>query len=256
LIEAAAVAFFSRLLRKCTRAAQLIENPRLFSLRRCGGSVDIFLEFDHLWFHELRINTVLDIGANTGQFALSIRALLPHARIISFEPLPDCFAELQRRMNGDAHFSALNVGLGDTSGDMNIERNEFSPASSFLPLNASHKAAFTFAQKTQPVAVKIAKLDDLAPSLTLATPYMAKIDVQGFEDRVIRGGEQTLRNADLLVIELSYEALYAGQPLFNVVYAQILKMDFEFRGTLGQLHCPRTGKLLQGDGIFVKIKTS
>ena len=250
------MAFFSRLIRKCARAAQLLENPRLISLRRRGGSVDIYLELDHDWFHELCLKTVLDIGANTGQFALGIRALLPDVRIVSFEPLPDCFAELQRRTQGDARFAAYNLGLGDTNGDVTIERNEFSPASSFLPLSASHKAAFAFAQRTVPVVVKIAKLDDLAGSLALAPPYMVKIDVQGFEDRVIRGGEQTLRKAELLLVEMSYEALYTGQPLFNDVYAQILQMGFEFRGMLSQLHCPLTGKLLQGDGIFVKIKRS
>ena len=231
------------------------ESPRLLRLKRRGGSVDTYLALNQPWIRELGLATVLDIGANTGQYALTAREVFPSARIISFEPLPDCFAELTRRMKSDPNFTALNIGLGDTPGELNIQRNEFSPASSFLPLNDTHKTAFDFARRTQPVAVRVERLDDVAKKLALVSPYLAKLDVQGFEDRVIRGGETTLRGAALLIVEMAYEPLYDGQPLFREVYDQICALGFAYRGALDQLHCPRTGKLLQADGVFMKIKT-
>ena len=232
----------------------MLESPRLLKLRMSGGSgaVDTFLALNQPWIRDLQLNSVLDIGANSGQYALSARAALPHARIISFEPLPDCYTELSRRMKSDPNFTALNVGLGDQPGELQIQRNEFSPASSFLTLNETHKNAFAFAQRTQPITVKVERLDDLARNLALTAPYMAKIDVQGYEDRVLRGGEATLRGATLLIVEMSYEPLYAGQPLFDQILKQVCAMGFVFRGAMDQLHCPKTGKLLQADGVFLR----
>ena len=243
----------SRLLQKLARGAQLLENPRLLRVRWRGGSVSTAVDLDQPWLREFRFATILDIGANTGQFAIAARAVFPMACIVSFEPLADCCEKLKAAMRGDAKFEALNVALGDTPGALNFEHNEFSPASSFLPLNAAHKDAFEFARETTKVTVKVERLDDLAPKLNLAEPFMAKIDVQGYEDRVLHGGEKTLRRAAALLVEMSYEPLYDGQVLFDGIHALIGGMGFTYRGALDLFHCPKTGRVLQENGIFTKM---
>src|SRR5215470_941975 len=79
-----------------------------------------------------RINVVLDVGANTGQFALFLRSLGYRGRIVSFEPLTEAFAALQRNGAGDTNWSLHNLALGDveTTATINISAN--SQASSFL----------------------------------------------------------------------------------------------------------------------------
>src|SRR2546421_123255 len=52
------------------------------------------------WLKKSNIQTVVDIGANEGQFARLAAELFPAARILSFEPLPDVYERLVRSMRG------------------------------------------------------------------------------------------------------------------------------------------------------------
>ena len=107
------MAIFSKFIHKLARAAQMLENPRLLRVRWRGGSgaASTAAELDQPWLREFRFATVLDIGANTGQFAIAARAIFPAARIVSFEPLADCCEKLKRVMHGDSNFAAFNVAL-------------------------------------------------------------------------------------------------------------------------------------------------
>src|SRR6185436_10761859 len=114
---------------RLSRFAYLLAHPRFIGPRLRGGLVSTIQTFDKPWLHELNPKTVLDIGANTGQFAVPINALLPRTHILSFEPLPDCFEQLKRNMAPAAKFTALNYGLGDVRGEFPFERNAFAASS-------------------------------------------------------------------------------------------------------------------------------
>src|SRR5258705_4321349 len=92
-----------------------------------------------LWLRAIGINTILDIGANTGQFAQRIRRVLPDAMIYSFEPLPDCFEQLKGNLASCVNFRAFNFALGDRTGELMFQRNEYSPSSSFLRMADLHR---------------------------------------------------------------------------------------------------------------------
>src|SRR5213083_1910052 len=77
------------------------------------------------WLQQRPIRTVLDIGANTGQFATEIHALLPNARIYSFEPLADSYRQLIAKMKAVPSFVAFNVALGDDNGRADMRRHAF-----------------------------------------------------------------------------------------------------------------------------------
>jgi hypothetical protein len=79
-----------------------------------------------------------------------------------------------------------------------------------------------------------------------------KIDVQGFEDQVIQGGQTTLARARVALVELSVEPLYDNQPLFHEVYERMVALGFRFRGAHNQLFHPQDGRVLQVDGIFTR----
>jgi FkbM family methyltransferase len=202
------------------------------------------------WIKSLEISTVLDVGANTGQFACFIRKLLPDAHIISFEPLSDCFAELQKTFAGAHKFQAFNLALGDQTGEMEVFRNEYTPSSSLLPMNDLHKENFPFAQKEHAEKIKIAKLDDLA--LAIKGNFLVKLDVQGFEDKVICGGKKTIEQATVIIVEMSTSCLYENQPLFGEIYEMLTGMGFQYYGNFDQLLSPINGRVLQMDGIFLR----
>ncbi len=239
--------------RKVCTLARYIGDPRLFILRQRGGLVDEFQTLNQAWFHTFHIATVLDIGANTGQFATTINMVFPKAIIYSFEPLPDCFTQMQQRMGKSRRFVGLNIGLGDKDGEIVFQRNEYTPSSSFLKMASAHKQAFPYTQNKKDVSVKVKRLDDVAKSLTITDPLLIKIDVQGYEDYVLRGGEQTIKRAQLIIIETSFEILYEEQPLFHDIYEKLISWGFTYMGSLHQLSDPNNGHILQQNSLFCKV---
>jgi FkbM family methyltransferase len=194
----------------------------------------------------------LDIGANTGQFTKTILALLPNSKIYSFEPLPDCFKELQQFTDRHSNITVLNVGIGDKSGSLSFEQNAFSPSSSFLKMADAHKQAYVHTQNTKTVEVKIDRLDDITEDFNLGSSLLIKIDVQGYEDKVLQGGMKTIQQAKIVIIETSFVHLYESQPLFDNIYNSFRDWGFSYFGTIDQASDPKTGQILQGDAIFIK----
>ncbi len=193
---------------------------------------------------------ILDIGANDGYSVALFRKIFPTARILSFEPLQDCFQLVQSKINELPPGRAFHCALGDEDGTSTIHRSEFSPSSSLLPMDVLHQTEFPYTSSTREETIRIRRLDSMAQELELNGPFIAKIDVQGFEDRVIRGGEQTLRKASAIVVELSTYSLYKQQASFAGVHSQLEAMGFVFRGTIDQMFSPKDGRILQFDGLF------
>jgi FkbM family methyltransferase len=204
------------------------------------------------WLGKEEIKTVLDIGANTGQFALRIHKILPDVQIYSFEPLSDCFEELKRNMRDIPKFQGFNYALGNGTGKHVIYRNDFSDSSSLLPMEQLHKDAFPYTGNAKEETIEIRRLDDIASSLELTETILIKIDVQGFEDRVIQGGQETIRRAKILIVEMSFEPLYRSQLLFDGIYSMLKAQGFVFKGYEESLRNPKDGHILQCDGIFAR----
>ncbi len=232
-----------------------IAAPRVFWLvafRRThlGG----YLKFSRYrrWFESQKIQTVFDVGAHQGEFASVIRAILPAAQIYSFEPQPDCYEKLAERFHGRDHFRSFCVAVGDRQGKTTFWRSSFSKASSVLPMGELHKTSFPWSDKTTPVEVEMNTLDGLAGDLKLEGGVLLKVDVQGFEDRVLRGATETLKRVDLILVETSLKPLYEGQASFHGIYNLLVNAGFEYAGNLDQLESPKDAAILQADALFVR----
>jgi FkbM family methyltransferase len=207
------------------------------------------------WLKGLGIDTILDIGANTGQFAEYIHAILPDARIYSFEPLKDCFDLLVNNNRGNSKFKAFNVALSDENGIVEFHRSSFSQSSSLLPMGQLHKDNFPFTAGEEIVTVKAARLDDFASEMALGDHILIKLDVQGVEEKVIRGGANTLRRADVVFLETNFQELYEGQPLFKEILDIMYAEGFRYLGNAeGHLLSPVDGSCLEEDSIFVNAR--
>jgi FkbM family methyltransferase len=243
----------STIISKLYKISRAVENPLLFKLKRQGGLPLTFEKLDTAWFRALDIDTVIDIGANVGQFTKTISALLPHANVYAFEPLPSCFVQLEKFAKSTPHVVAFNLGIGASSGLLSFEKNNFSDSSSFLKIAEIHKTAFPFTEKTTTVEVNVSELDVFSNSLDLGRSIFIKIDVQGYEGYVLRGGRETIKKAKLVIVEVSYVTLYESQPLFDEIYRAFCELGFSYRGMLDQLLDPNTGEILQGDAIFLNL---
>lgn len=195
--------------------------------------------------------TILDIGANEGQFAGKILTVFPKAHIHCFEPLKDAFEQLKNNFKENYNITFYNYGLGNENKTVEIFKNEYSPSSSLLKMLDVHKNNFDFAIQTEQETIKIKILDEVLIK-EIETPFLVKIDVQGYEKFVLEGGENIISKADVIIIEISFALLYDRQPLFDDIYLLLKKMDFKYAGSLEQLNSTSNNEILQQDALFIK----
>jgi FkbM family methyltransferase len=198
------------------------------------------------------IKTVLDIGAHGGEFLRRVRPFVPKAVIHCFEPLPGPFARLQEAAARDPRAKAWRLALGDMNGLLAMHENAFTPSSSFLPMTEKHIRAFPGTACWKPTQVSVTTLDDWASSQELETPIFVKMDVQGYEAHVICGGHATIGQAVLVLAEVSFVELYAGQCLFEELHDRLRGLGFRCVGMANLLCDPISGRALQADALFAK----
>lgn len=206
----------------------------------------------HLWLQNFNFKTIIDIGANKGQFASRFRLLFPSAQIYSFEPIPDVFNILCDRFKNDRNFKGFNLALGEIVGTFDFFQNDFSDSSSLLKMNSYHKECFPKTQNELLIKIPVETLDHLASNeLELTSQILVKIDVQGFEKMVILGGIETIKKASVLIVEVSFKELYENQVYFDSIYSLLKDLGFSYMGNYDQMISPKDGSILQADAIFL-----
>jgi len=200
----------------------------------------------------MNIKTVIDVGAHHGESASQFHQLFPCARIYSFEPLRDCFMKLNANMRRVPSFKSFNLALGDAEGKAEIHRSEFSASSSLLKMAGLHKDAFPYSSGEVLETIEVNTLDNMARQLDLEDNILLKIDVQGYEHKVISGARNTLKRTRVIIVETSFAELYEGQPLFSEIYRLLSEHGFVYSGSWGELKSPLNGAPLQQDSIFVR----
>lgn len=199
------------------------------------------------------VNLVLDVGANTGQYSHGLRSGGYRGKIVSFEPLQLAFANLQRRAQRDPLWDAMELALGevDRIATMNIAGNSVS--SSVLAMENRHVDAAPTSSYVGTCEVTMARLDSIAPSILADDARIhLKLDVQGYEFQVLQGAKSSLERITSVETEMSLVPLYQGQALMPAIIGHLQGEGFKLvwleRGFLD----PRTGYMLQADGLFLR----
>ena len=188
---------------------------------------------------QLAIATVIDIGANKGQFAKKMRQQFPHAQILAFEPIPDAYQVLKHW--GDRQSNAVqtfNLALGEKEDILEINSHLlFSASSSLLKTTDLCENLYPMVKEQEKIKIKQSTLDHQIAQLAspLASDLLIKIDVQGYEDRVIRGGMKTLSQAKACILEVSLDGLYQGQCQFRDIFYLLDDLGLHYAGNLDQM---------------------
>jgi len=204
--------------------------------------------------HDFPFSTIIDVGANTGQFASYIREIFPEAMIVCFEPLPEAYRELScwaKKQEGNA--VTFNVAIGEKAGNMNMfYHKKHSPSSSLLSSTAIVESYFPFTKEQVAISVEINTLDGVLRDMwpEIKPEVLVKVDVQGYEDRVLRGGSETLKKAAACILEVSIDYLYEGQANFLDLLQVMNDMGFTFAGILNQV-CGEDGHVIYFDAVFI-----
>lgn len=208
-----------------------------------------------LGLRDSSFQTIVDVGANTGQFAKHISSFFPEAKIYCFEPLPTPFEELSRwakMQNG--RVTAVNLALGDKEGEAEMFYHEHhSPSSSLLATTKLNEKYYPFTKIQSRISVKQATLDMALAELKdeFLPEILIKLDVQGYEDRVISGGEKTFKRASACIVEVCLDTLYEGQAGFVNLLTMLNDLGYQYAGNLEQSY-GKDGHCVFLDALFLR----
>ncbi len=198
------------------------------------------------------LDAILDVGANVGQFAISVRRAGFAGRIVSCEPLSGAFAELARRASDDPSWDVVNAAVGSEVGETEINVSANSYSSSLLPMTDAHlsgapESAYVATERIELTTVPaVVDKFGLKPERTLL-----KIDTQGYEAEVLAGAGELLRDFGALQLEVSFVELYEGQQLAEESVQLLRDHGFRLQSIEPGFSDP-TGRLLQCDVLVVR----
>ncbi len=203
--------------------------------------------------NESRVTSVLDVGANVGQFGLDVRRYGFEGLIVSYEPVRETFESLSQTTKQHQPWKAFQLGLGAAESErtINISGNA-GLSSSILEMGSLHLENFPGSATVAKQDILVSTIDKQLEVLGLRPEeIMLKMDVQGFEAEVLQGASQSLSKIPLCYLEVSITPLYEGEVSFLPILIELSKYGHEvvdvFRGIKA-----RDGRLLQLD-ILTKL---
>jgi len=195
--------------------------------------------------------TIIDGGANIGQFARAGAEFFPKAEIISFEPLLDAVAQFRKNLADCSRVRIIPAALGAADGTLTFYPNAWSQSSSALPVTETMQKEHPFTQQLAPIEVPVVRLDASLSKETLAPPVLLKLDLQGYEIEALKGATGILPRLDYILLEVATRPMYEGQPLFDDVRRHLADAGFEFLQFLeGGTQLPAGHG--EGDAVFVR----
>lgn len=184
----------------------------------------------------LNIRTVIDVGANEGQFARMVSGFFPQAKLFCFEPLEEPFRKLSVwAQTQGSRVHCFQTALGDEEGEVEMHlHTQHTPSSSLLPATEVCRRLYPQTKAERTVRVSMSMLDRVLEGALdhMARDILLKLDVQGFEDRVLRGASRTLAASRAVLLEISVEPLYEGQADFHGLADLLYEAGFCYAGNL------------------------
>lgn len=197
--------------------------------------------------------TIIDVGAHHGQFAVFAAQTYPEATLYCIEPYQPSCERLQRVGEMLPQMSIINVAAAEESGNTLLHVSAKSDSSSVMKILPTYTAAFPATDEVSVVEVAKAPLDEIFGDRYLYEPILLKIDVQGSELAVLRGGRQTLAAVDSVLVECSFVEFYDGQPLADDVISFLRELGFRLSG-ISSLVRDRSRRCLQADLLFTRSR--
>jgi FkbM family methyltransferase len=203
---------------------------------------------------EFRIDTILDVGANRGQFGLQMRRAGYTGRIVSFEPLADAHARLSQTASRDGDWTVhARCAIGDFDGRAALNVAGNSVSSSILPMTAAHSQAEPSSAYIATEDVAMCRLDSVAGEyLAGGARTLLKIDTQGSEWQVLDGAQAVLPRITGILVEVSLLELYTGERLWKELSERIEAAGFIMWTLAPQFNDAHNGRTRQCDIAYFR----
>jgi FkbM family methyltransferase len=202
---------------------------------------------------DLKLDLVLDVGANEGQFARELFWAGYGGRIVSFEPQSEVHVLLSAAARGQDRWTvAPPLALGADAGTLKLAVFNRTDMSSFLPATELAGRAIPELTQTGSIDVPVARLDDLFDDhVRVGERVLLKLDTQGYEREILNGAEAVLPKIPAVLLELSASPLYAGQPGYLQLLNMLESQGFRLWHLSPGYFCKRTHRLLDFDALLV-----
>lgn len=242
-----------------------------YKVSQLGDRNDIWHFIDGL-LEEYQISVLLDVRANEGQFLGKMARNCRHhlETSYSFEPLPDAYSKL---VTGAARFTnvqkveALNIALGDKSGQGSINVTPNSVSSSLLPPSPDFVDHFRSGVNTdiREIKVPVHRFDEiysqLQPPLRLEKGpnghrCFLKLDVQGFERHVLDGFGSCLDYVPMALLECSLIESYQSRPLIGDIIEYMSERGFHAAGIFPGYFDVQKRQLYEVDVVFIRASVN
>jgi len=165
------------------------------------------------FIEDRRIDVVIDVGANIGQFGEYLRACGYRGKIVSFEPIEAAYRALAARAAADDNWEVHHCGLGAAPGEANLHVSGLTVFSSILNLTSAAELHDSRMAVDHTEQIRIRTLDEVVAGLS--GNMLLKIDTQGYERQVIEGGRQSLPQMLGILLELPIIHVYEGEWQFH-----------------------------------------
>jgi FkbM family methyltransferase len=238
----------AELRRKTVKLARLARTPAYVRSLRLGVAAAI--EHNEVAFGR-DFHTVIDIGANRGQFALFALHRFPHAAVHCFEPVPQAMHVLRRTVGDNDRVVLWDVAVGAREDRVQINVSERDDCSSLLVPGSKLKDLEPASRTVSTVSAVVKRLDGVFQADTFRGPTLLKIDVQGFEEQVLQGAEGLLPVLDEILVEGSFVEMYEGQCLADELISMLSARGFRLRGVFSMTR-DSDGTPLQADLLFAR----
>jgi len=204
------------------------------------------------WLPKSSPITFFDVGAHAGEFSKSICGEYQIKKGILIEPIARLMPALKTAFPDTKTFEIINAAVSDTSGEADFYFNEDADFVSSLLRIDNKGEAFASLKFNDPALTKTraVTLDQLTKDNQLQYVDLLKIDVQGAEHLVLKGGAETLKITRLVYTEFSYRPLYADSSTFFELYTLLYQNHFMLV-EVGRGYSSPNGELLQGDALFI-----
>lgn len=203
---------------------------------------------------ECRINCVVDVGANVGQFAGRLRECGYTGRIASVEPFEQSFRQLQQAMVDDPAWAGFNYAAGAVHGQADLHVMPSSVLNSLCEPDPTVISLLGEDGRSSRVqAIQVRRLDDVWGELMgdVEDPCVfLKIDTQGFDHAVLEGAEGVLDRVSLLQVEVAVQHLYGNTPDWKQLLDRLGQCGWQIIGLFPAAMTEAEGAVIEFDCLL------
>lgn len=195
---------------------------------------------------------ILDIGGGVGASVILYNKFFPENKILVFEPILENYNIIKSRTSQFPNINVFNYAVGTENSKKQINIANRITSSSLLPLSVD-PCSNVFDEKNlgrnRVENVEVVRLDDFLQNIQ-GDIGIIKIDVQGYEMNVLKGSEESLERAKIILLEQSNHDGYSGSPKYYEIDSYLREHGFTLYDILPSIF--DNGKLKEWDVIYLR----